>query len=165
MTAPSFPLTLALAALVAGTVGCATQQTDRARSAQRALVGMSKSALLDCAGTPQSVRGAQPVEYLTYSSDPRLSGTNYGPSSELGSGDEPRYRGIDQASDIEVFDQVRSDYCEARFTIVNDRVDRVDYRTQSGLSTRRYDQCYNIVSGCLNRVVPTDGSAEQPAEN
>ena len=165
MTMPSLPLTLALAALVAGMAGCATQQTDRARSAQRALVGMSKSALMDCAGTPQSVRGEHPVEYLTYSSDPRLSGTNYGPSSDLGSGDEPRYRGIDQAADIEVIDQIRSDYCEARFTIVNDRVDRVDYRTLSGLSTRRYDQCYYIVSGCLNRVAPTESATEEPVEN
>jgi len=152
-----------LAALMTASLGCSSPEADRAQTARRVLVGIPKSTLLDCAGPPQTVRSDGSVEFLTYSSDPRpAGGASSGASGSLRSGDQARPRGLRGTTDVAALDTVRSDYCEARFTVVNGRVSDVTYSSLSGIGDRRYERCYRIISGCLNRVTPTGSDAEPP---
>ena len=134
-------------ALVVGAVGaCANPAAEQAMYAQSALVGMSKQALLSCAGVPERQASVGNLEYFTYDSRRLVSypgwggyGGYWGPRYGYGPG-WPTYAG-----DISTVD------CEATFTLRNGSVERVVYgggsRYGSGLG-----QCYTIVQNCIAQL-------------
>lgn len=143
------------AALTLG--GCATERADQALQAQQALVGLSRSALVQCAGDPQRQTRQGGIDYLTYSNEPVASGGAYGPNVGVGVDSSVSDRGIDGTRSTQLVEEIRSDYCEVTFSLVGNRVERVTYRTPAGFGQRRYGRCLDVVATCLrsvNRAVP-----------
>lgn len=163
MTLPSAPrLALLLALAAPALASCASPQAEQAMAARSALVGMPKQTLLSCAGVPPRSRTEGGVEYYTYGSgDIRGFGNPsigfgiglFGGGSNVGGG-----IGFDTAAR-----DASSNYCEATFTIIDDRVSQINYSSFSGVGNARYAQCYNIVANCLALSQrPTASAGGQP---
>ena len=152
------------AALVVALVlaGCASERAERAQEARQALLGLSRSALLQCAGDPQRERRQGGVELLTYSNQPWSSGGAYGSAVGVGADSTVPQSGIDQAASSPILQEIRSDYCEVTFSLVNNRVDHVGYRTPAGFGQRRYAQCYDIVATCMRVANPAAALTPSP---
>lgn len=153
-----------LACMAAGlcllVAGCtATQRADDAELAQQAIVGMSRSDLLSCAGTPDRSREIVNGEILTYESLRQdrpidahtpvfTNSTRSGVLSGTTTGG-----GFGASSTIER--NIRSDYCEASFTVINGTVTSVDYRSPGGFRIggfgTRHSECADIVASCLDQ--------------
>lgn len=138
--------TFVTASATAGLAACANPAAEQALFAQNALVGMSKSTLLSCAGVPERQATVDNREYFTYRSSRLVSypsptmgfyGGGWGPRYGYG-WDWPTYGGTEIAS----FD------CDATFSLRNGVVERVVYGGASG-GTTRLGQCYAIVQNCL----------------
>ena len=154
------PLHLALcstAALCLLAACTATERAEEAELAQQALVGLPKSTLLTCAGTPDRTRGGGDFEVLTYES--RRTGTplddnvqvftNNTRSSVVSGG----ITGSRLTTGSPVRQEIQSDYCEASFTVVDGTVTDVTYRSPSGFRIAgfgtQYSGCADIVASCL----------------
>ncbi len=138
----------------AGLAACASNpRSDLAELAQTALIGLPRSELLACAGVPPRSRVEGDREFWTYGSErlyaqpgPGLGiGVGlFGGSGNFGYGiGLPLYGGRGDLS---------SSYCEATFTLENDRVTRINYAGIAGYGQTRYSQCYYIVQSCLDTV-------------
>ena len=153
--APALAATLILA-------GCASERAERAQEARQALLGLSRAALMQCAGDPQRESRQGGVEFLTYSNQPWSSGGAFGPTVGVGADSTVPQSGIDQAASSPVLQEIRSDYCEVTFSLVNNRVDHVGYRTPAGFGQRRYAQCYDIVATCMRVANPAAAVTPSP---
>ncbi|MDD3445413.1 MAG: hypothetical protein PHS60_08380 [Zavarzinia sp.] len=136
--------------LAAGLAGCASPRADAALEAQNSLIGMPKTKLLSCAGAPAASAQSGPnEEVLTYESR-RITGYGGGPSFGVGvfggSGNVGYAMGFPVFGTPYVEDV---DNCRASFTLRDGIVVRVVYGGSDGRTTRRLEQCYQIIENCL----------------
>lgn len=130
-------------ALTAVLCACANGASERALLAQQALIGMRKAQLLSCAGVPNRSREEATSEYFTYENE-RIYGASgasvgvYGSTDYVGSG-----------FSVPLATQLQSEYCEATFTLVDDRVAALVYNSSRG---GRYSECARIIETCLASV-------------
>ena len=102
---------------------------------QTQLLGMSKKALLSCAGTPLSQERVQDWEYLTYigggdgNGDTSAVPTSPNTAMDPSSGNQP--------------------HCEATFLVKDGVVQRVDYQTRTRGVTTKGEPCAFIVANCV----------------
>jgi len=156
MVATRMPLVLALA-LAGGLAACVTGFNDErgqlAAQARSQLVGLSEADLLACAGNPDRSRQQGGIDFLTYANqaipeaESPIQGTGFASSSSVFA-DSTSFEGV--GSGVGLYETVRSDYCEATFSVVNGQVVGLDYYTPTGGGLGgQYRQCYDIVSSCL----------------
>lgn len=139
-------LAVALAATVAACSG-PPRVFDRSTAPADALVGMSRSDVLACAGRPDSTRLRGGVETLVYGegASPEDSPYVYSDSTRGGgitggiAGDSPIAQGL------------RNAYCEVVFEIADGRVMDARYRSATGSLTGSPGACATIVESCLAR--------------
>jgi hypothetical protein len=144
VTLRSIPM-LAAAALLAGCLGGSGPTEAETR---QQLMGLSQGALLGCAGVPDRSRVEGGVEYMSYESSVMVAdqAAGFGLSSGFGVGTGV---GVGFGMETPIGDQaVRSNYCEANFTIVGGQVADVNFNTAGGYG--RFDQCRSLVSACLH---------------
>ena len=113
-------------ALAAG--GCAesrARQAHLAHQARRDLVGLSRGAVVQCAGEPRDAHMEGTREYVTYV------------------GEKPA---------LDPMNQTDSSICVATFVLRNDVVERLEYSTLAGRLVRQIENCYGIVDDCLTLV-------------
>ncbi len=121
-------VTVLLIALFA--TSCASmQRASIANKAKSNLIGFSKLALYECAGTPSRKETVDGVEFLTY----------------LGGGD---ITGYVAGSTGGAFASERR-YCEATFVIKNGKVAKVNYSGRTGGWASKGEQCAFIVQNCV----------------
>lgn len=136
--------TLAAMALLAGCLGGSGPTEAETR---QQLTGISQAQLLGCAGVPDRSRVDGGVEYMSYESSVMVSdqAAGFGLSSGFGVGTGV---GVGFGLETPIGDQaVRSNYCEANFTIVGGQVAEVNFNTAGGYG--RFDQCRSLVAACL----------------
>lgn len=123
-----------IVALLPVLAGCANPQAEQALSAQSALVGMPKAALLSCAGVPARSAALDNLDYFTYHSDRIVSypGSAFGFYGGGYPWGYPAYYGSD----------IQSYSCDATFTLRNGVVEKLVY---SG----NLSQCHTIIGNCL----------------
>ncbi len=141
--------------------GCtATERAEEAELAQRALVGLTKSNLLACAGTPDRTSGGGDFEVLTYES--RRLGTPVDTNTQVftNSTRSSVVAGTTSGSRISarnpVTREIRSDYCEAAFTVIDGTVTDVRYRSPGGFRIAgfgtQHSGCADIVASCVGEI-------------
>ncbi len=141
--------------------GCAADRGEMALAAQGALIGLPRGDLLSCAGVPERSRAEGNVEYFTYGSGQLVE---Y-PTVTMGLGlgyyrSAHPYYGLGWG--VPVAPEVRSDYCETTFTIVDGVVTDVNYVSASGVGASRFSQCYYTIQTCLARLSGSDPAAGLP---
>jgi len=154
-------MTAAAAALLLA--GCATaNRGEMALAARGALIGLPVSDLLSCAGVPERSRTVDNVDYFTYGSGQLVEypGTTVG----LGFGTYGTHPYYGLGWGVPLTTEVRSDYCETTFTIVDGVVTNVNYVSASGVGTRRFSQCYYTIQNCLRPVAggPAGAAPDAP---
>jgi hypothetical protein len=130
---------------MAGVLGaCAYPGVDQALEAQRTLIGLPKQILLSCAGPPDRQAVMGDLDYVTYQSRRAYS-------HPISGGYGRPYSG----------EYIGAAVCEATFTMRNDVVERMVYRTASG-GNWALSQCHSIVQNCLalapQQTSPTPGA-------
>lgn len=128
------------AGLVMALSACTSASSERALLAQQALVGMPKAQLLSCAGVPDRSRTEPGAEYFTYENEQFYGGSGatigvFGSTGHVGSG-----------ISVPLSTQLRSDYCEATFTLIDGHVAELVYNSSRG---GRYAECARIIETCL----------------
>jgi hypothetical protein len=144
---------IAVAAALLLLAACATaNRGEMALAARSALIGLPKTELLSCAGVPERSRTEGNVEYFTYGSGQLVEypGTTVGLGFGTYYGTRHPYYGLGWG--VPLATEVRSDYCETTFTIVDGVVTNVNYVSASGVGTRRFSQCYYTIQNCLRPV-------------
>jgi hypothetical protein len=140
-----------LLGLTAATIlaGCLGSSGPTEAEARQQLTGIGQAQLLACAGVPDRSRVENGVEYMSYESAVMASdqAAGFGLSSGFGVGTGV---GVGFGLETPIGDQaVRSNYCEANFTIVGGRVAEVNFNTAGGYG--RFDQCRSLVAACLSQ--------------
>ncbi|BAI75114.1 hypothetical protein AZL_b04510 (plasmid) [Azospirillum sp. B510] len=127
---------LAAVALLAGS--CANPQAELALRAPRTMVGMSKGALLSCAGVPDRSTVSGDVEYLVYTRKQTLvdRDVDWEPSPWLGPRGPMLWR-----PDVTTWS--RTYRCEATFEVKDGRITALRYNED-----RDPTLCYPIVGNC-----------------
>lgn len=138
-------LTAALAGLLGGCMGIG--DTSSQAATRQKLIGMSQSQLLACAGVPDRSRVEGTVEYMTYENAmmtaDRRAGFDLTTGFGIGTG-----VGVETGFSTPIGEEaVRSDYCEATFTVASGRVADVTFNTAGGFN--RFDQCRTLVQSCI----------------
>ncbi|MCF4164369.1 hypothetical protein L2U69_01750 [Zavarzinia compransoris] len=145
-----------LVLMAAGLGACANPRADAAISAQNSLVGLTKARLLSCAGAPAAAMASSPnEEVLTYESR-HVTGYSSGPS--FGFGVFGASGSVGYGLGFPVFGGTRVedvDNCRATFTLRDGVVTRVVYGGSDDRTTRRLEQCYQIVENCLPSLATT----------
>lgn len=115
--------------------GCAQLATrdDIGKQAKSALIGMSESEVLACAGVPLSRHKYDDILQLTYTNldDAYLSEFMNTPGSRM----------LDRVSSL--------DHCEVTLTLKNDRVESVIYGANHTGLLASDDQCAYIFEDCI----------------
>lgn len=146
---PAATLTALAVATAATLAACSgpPRVFDRSTSPADALVGMSRSDILACAGRPDSTRLRGGVETLVYGEGASPEGSPYIYS------DSTRGGGITGgiAGDSPIAQGLRNAYCEVVFEIADGRVIDARYRSATGSLTGSPGVCATIVDSCLAR--------------
>lgn len=137
----------------------ASERAEEAEVAQQAIVGISRTQLLACAGTPDRSRQIVDGEVLTYESQrvgrPIDAGTPVFTNSTRSSVVSGSTAGAAFGSPSPIERDIRSDYCEASFTIIDGTVTSVDYRSPGGFRIAgfgtQHSECADIVASCLDQ--------------
>jgi hypothetical protein len=118
---------------------CSTAMVDQTIAAQQTLIGMPKAILLSCAGVPQRQATADGLEFYTYASS-RTEADGGGTAWVGGYGRPYHWEYVGPPS-------VRTETCEATFTLRNGKVERLVYGGDGAYGL--YSQCHAIVANCL----------------
>ncbi len=112
---------------------------ERAERAQTELIGMTRTALIDCAGQPDRIVPGGNIETLIYL---------YGEHRRMVGEPDPQSTGVQTSAPI----ASSTPWCEATFTLENGRVTNVRYRGQTGgLITGWRNVCGEIVYHCVRQ--------------
>ncbi len=123
-----------LVLLIAVLSGCAAQQrAETAKRAQIELVGMSKAALLSCAGAPVRTASSGDTEVMTYVGGGDSIVAGGGAASTAGGG----------------VATVQRRYCEVSFILRSGRVEKVNYAGRTGGLVAEGEQCAFVVQNCV----------------
>lgn len=144
----------ALAAAAAAIVlsGCESTAQKETLAAQSLLVGMPKTALLECAGAPTATAAADGLEYYTY----ELAGYETWGSPSVGVGVGSVFGGrrsfgaFGLGFPLYGYDRVDAAVCRTTFVLERDRVKAVRY-SGAGPTYERTRLCHAIVAPCLPR--------------
>jgi hypothetical protein len=102
--------------------GCAVAEMRRkAELAERDLIGLSRDALVDCAGEPAHVEQTGEREMLYY-----------------------------VAEDPEAENQTRASTCVASFTVRRGYVEHLHYETLAGRLVKERENCVPIIESCMS---------------
>ena len=126
-------LSLALALIL---LGCSSAGTGYAERAQTELIGMRRTGLVSCAGSPSETKQENGAEILFY----RAS------LDRTVAIDTLRTAGSPTPSDSM---QTYSRYCEARFTLVNGTVTAITMSGRSGAGREDQSVCGTVLQRCL----------------
>ncbi len=107
--------------------GCAAHRVEITQRAQGELLGLTRQALLDCMGKPQSQEQQGSQETLVYTGTDPDHGC---PLMPLAAGKPPRH-------------------CEALFVLEGGKVKAVSYRAQNGSAIEDLGQCAFLVKKCV----------------
>jgi hypothetical protein len=116
--------------------GCSKlHRADTAKRAQVELIGMSKKALLTCAGVPARSEKVEDLEFLTY----------------VGGGDSVGYVGGGTGSSAGGgVITMNKRYCEVTFVLRNGIVEKLNYSGRTGGLITKGEQCGFVVENCLS---------------
>jgi hypothetical protein len=114
--------------------GCIFERSQEAKDARTAMLGMSRSQVLACAGQPRSTVKDADHEIFTYF---------------IGQPDYDRILGIQPTDAQRVTGSTKPKYCRVRILFRGDVVDKVDYSGNTGGILTRDEICASVVKRCL----------------
>jgi hypothetical protein len=136
---------IVVAALVALLASCMSERVQVATAAQTRMVGLTKAALLACAGPPHEATSQGDLEILSFDvSEPAEPGVPASPPAAAA-----RAAGTGQTGATAFHLGLRAKHCIARVTVVGDRVRRVSYVSSAGLPVTDLERCAAVVEACV----------------
>jgi len=125
--------------------GCAIMRAKEANEAQVTMVGMSKEQILACMGVPagKAVEGA--TEVWSYNSGNGQT-VGFGTSSASVSGGRGYATGYGTSSMV-----TQQRFCTVNVTMVNGRVDRINYVGPTGGLITQGEQCAFAIENCVQK--------------
>jgi outer membrane protein assembly factor BamE (lipoprotein component of BamABCDE complex) len=136
---------LAVIACAFFVAGCAVMRAKEANEAQATMVGMTKEQILACMGVPaaKAVEGA--TEVWSYNS-------GNGQTVGFGSSSASVYGGRGYASGYGFSSMVTQQrFCTVNVTMLNGRVDRINYVGPTGGLITQGEQCAFAIDNCVRK--------------
>lgn len=129
-------------ALVAG---CAVMRAKEAEQAQATMVGMSKEQILACMGPPAARAAEGTTEVWSYNS-------GNGQTVGFGTSSASVYGGRGYASGFGASSLVTERrFCTVNVTMMNGRVDRINYVGPTGGLITQGEQCAFAIENCVKK--------------
>lgn len=151
---------LLLVLLTLSASACAIQRAEVAARAQREMVGITKSSLLSCAGTPIRQERSEGLEFLTFAGGGEIVNTatitantsSTEMNSRVGSVFDPvssKVTTSTSSSSTSATARSQRRYCEATFVLKEGIVQKVSYQGRTGGALTKGEQCAFIVENCV----------------
>jgi outer membrane protein assembly factor BamE (lipoprotein component of BamABCDE complex) len=123
--------------------GCAVMRAKEAEKAQATMVGMSKEQILACMGPPVAKATEGATEVWSYNSGNGQT-TGFGTSSASVQGGRGYAYGTGFSSMV-----TQQRFCTVNVTMVNGRVDRLNYVGPTGGLITQGEQCAFAIDNCV----------------
>jgi outer membrane protein assembly factor BamE (lipoprotein component of BamABCDE complex) len=136
-----------LAVIVCGlfVAGCAVMRAKEASEAQATMVGMSKEQILACMGVPAAKAVEGSTEVWSYNSGNGQT-VGFGSSSASVSGGRGYASGYGFSSMV-----TQQRFCTVNVTMLNGRVDRINYVGPTGGLITQGEQCAFAIENCVRK--------------